>query len=336
MDLLNIPLEQLQSKLDDGPATWVYNVIRGIDRSDVNPRTQIKTMLSAKSFRPTITTPEQAHRWLIILVSDISSRLEEEGVMEGKRRPKTMTMSHRPAGGGGKMRSVPIPLGRPLTKEVLMTLAGGLLKGAESEGKAYPCSGLSLQVAGFEEREVGNMGIAGFLIKGEQAKSANKERAENQQEEDRAVKRRRVDEGIGRFFRNEFEDPEADNFDVLESEEGGDMMEIDVTTADTPTVKLLSSGGQPAGLLVSDPPSYHTYACARCGGEIPMQDQEEHEDWHFAKSLAEEDRAAAMERGAASRNNKKKGNGPPKKGGAKGSKKGTGMEKGQTKLAFGS
>lgn len=343
MDLLNIPLEKLQSKLDDGAATWVYNVIRGIDRSEVNPRTQIKSMLSAKSFRPTINTSGQAHRWLLILVSDISSRLEEEGVMEGQRRPKTMAMSHKPSGGGGKTRSVPIPLGRPLTKDVLMTLAEGLLKGAESEGRAYPCVGLSLQVTGFEERELGNMGIAGFLVKGEQARMVNKERVESQQEEDRVVKRRKVGGGIGRFFRKELEDLD----DAFESEElqeqDGDMVEIEATVGASEN-EVLDDGGQSAGLPAGDLSGHHTYTCSRCSAEVPAQDQEEHEDWHFAKSLADEDRAAARERAATAAaaaasspapGNTKKGSGP-KKGGGKGPKKGTGMEKGQRKLAFGS
>lgn len=277
-------------------------------------------------------------------MSDISSRLEEEGVMEGKRRPKTIAMSHKPSGGGGKTRSVPIPLGRPLTKDVLMALAEGLLKGAESEEKAYPCVGLSLQVTGFEERELGNMGIAGFLVKGEQARMANKERVESQQEEDRVAKRRKVDGGIGRFFRKELEDLDADNFDAFESEElqeqDRDMMEIGATMGGASRNEVLGDGGLSAGL--SDLPGHHTYTCSRCSAEVPAQDQEEHEDWHFAKSLADEDRAAAREAATAAAaasspalGNSKKGSGP-KKGGGKGPKKGTGMEKGQRKLAFGS
>lgn len=261
--------------------------------------------------------------------------------MEGMRRPKTMAMSHRPLGGSGKTRSVPIPLGRPLTKDVLMTLAGGLLKGAESEGKAYPCSGLSLQVGGFEEREVGNMGIAGFLVKGEQAGTATKER--NRQEKDRVAKRRRVDEGIGRFFQKELEDPEADDFDGLGSREDGGMMEIDTITTDIPEVESLMDGGQPAGSSVGGLPSHQAYICSRCGAEILIQGQEEHEDWHFAKSLADEDRVAVRERGAMAAvaplpvsGNSKKGNRPKKGSGGRGSKKGIGMEKGQKKLAFGS
>lgn len=259
-----------------------------------------------------------------------------------------MVMSHRPSGGGGKARSVPVPLGRPLTKDVLMTLAEGLLKGAESEGKAYPCVGLSLQVTGFEERELGNMGIAGFLVKGEQARTANKERVESQQEEDRATKRRKFDGGIGRFFRKELEDLDANNFDALESEglreQDGDMMEIEVTMDSVSRNEVLDNGGQPAG-LPGGLLGHHTYKCSRCSAEVLVQDQE-HEDWHFAKSLADEDRAAARERVAAAAaaaaeaasspalRNSKKGSG--QKGSGKGSKKGAGMEKGQRKLEFGS
>ncbi|KAJ0288552.1 hypothetical protein COL940_001930 [Colletotrichum noveboracense] len=62
-ELLPIPLDQMKAKLKHETGTWVYNTIRGIDNSEVNSRTQIKSMLSAKSFRPYINTPEQAVTW---------------------------------------------------------------------------------------------------------------------------------------------------------------------------------------------------------------------------------------------------------------------------------
>ncbi|KAI8154528.1 N-acetyltransferase eso1 [Colletotrichum sp. SAR 10_70] len=62
-ELLPIPLDQMKAKLGHETGTWVYNTIRGIDNSEVNSRTQIKSMLSAKSFRPYINTPEQAVTW---------------------------------------------------------------------------------------------------------------------------------------------------------------------------------------------------------------------------------------------------------------------------------
>ncbi|KAK3364945.1 hypothetical protein B0T24DRAFT_712334 [Lasiosphaeria ovina] len=59
-DLLAIPVEQLKRNLGDDTGVWVYNTIRGVDPSEVNSRTQLKSMLSAKSFRPSINTLDQA------------------------------------------------------------------------------------------------------------------------------------------------------------------------------------------------------------------------------------------------------------------------------------
>jgi len=97
-DLLPVSVERLKHKLGEETGTWVYNVIRGVDTTEVNSRTQIKSMLSAKSFRPFINTPEQAIRWLRIFSADIYSRLVEEGVLENKRRPKTINLHHRQGG----------------------------------------------------------------------------------------------------------------------------------------------------------------------------------------------------------------------------------------------
>jgi DNA polymerase eta len=38
-DLLKVSLEQFRAKLNDDTATWLYGIIRGEDRSEVNPRT---------------------------------------------------------------------------------------------------------------------------------------------------------------------------------------------------------------------------------------------------------------------------------------------------------
>ena len=73
-ELLDQPLAVLRQKLGDDTGTRVYQLIRGIDHSEVNPRTVLKSMLSAKSFRPTINTEDQAVRWLRIFVADIYSR----------------------------------------------------------------------------------------------------------------------------------------------------------------------------------------------------------------------------------------------------------------------
>jgi DNA polymerase eta len=168
-DLMEQPLEQLK-KLGDDTGSWLYNTIRGEDNSEVNPRTQIKSMLSAKSFRPAINSFEQGVRWLRIFAADIFSRCVEEGVLENKRRPKTINLHHR-QGAQVRSRQAPLPLGKPLSEVILFDLAKNLLAQVVVDGRAWPCVNLSLSVGGFEDGITNNKGIGGFLVRGEEAKA---------------------------------------------------------------------------------------------------------------------------------------------------------------------
>ncbi|KAI6855539.1 DNA/RNA polymerase [Hortaea werneckii] len=209
-DLLPHSLETLKKHLGDDTGSWLYATLRGDDSSEVNPRTQIKSMLSAKSFRPSINDATTATKWLRIFVSDIFSRLVEEGVLENKRRPKTMNLHHR-CGQATRSKSTPIPLGRKITEDGLLELAKGLLAQVVVDGRAWPCANLSLSVGGFEEGVSGNKGIGGFLVHGEEARALREsddgKRGDSAVgEEMRSNKRRKVGGsdavggGIARFF----------------------------------------------------------------------------------------------------------------------------------------
>ncbi|KAF2867445.1 hypothetical protein BDV95DRAFT_444649, partial [Massariosphaeria phaeospora] len=198
-ELLKQPLEQLK-KLGDDTGTWLYSVIRGEDNSDVNPRTQIKSMLSAKSFRPAINTFEQGVRWLRIFVADIFSRCVEEGVLENKRRPKTINLHHR-QGAQTRSRQSPIPQGKPLSEAMLFDLAKNLLAQVVVDGRAWPCANLSLSVGGFEDGITNNKGIGGFLVRGDAAKSMlSSGRPSMSGSEPPAKRRRRTKGSIKNFF----------------------------------------------------------------------------------------------------------------------------------------
>ncbi|KAI9756291.1 MAG: DNA-directed DNA polymerase eta rad30 [Lichina confinis] len=167
-ELLKVPIEQLKRKLGNETGTWVYQTVRGVDQSEVNPRTQIKSMLSAKSFRPTISSAEQAERWLRIFAADIFARLVEEGVLDNRRRPRTINLQHRHLG-QTKARSCAIPTGRTIDEVVLFDLARTLLRHIIAEGGVWPCANLSLSVAGFEDGITGNRKIGQFLVTGKEA-----------------------------------------------------------------------------------------------------------------------------------------------------------------------
>lgn len=204
-DLLEMPLEQLQ-RLGDGTGIWLYDIIRGNDTSEVNSRLQIKSMLSAKSFRPSINTFDQAVRWLRIFSADIFSRCVEEGVLENKRRPKTITLHHRQGAQTRSKQSI-IPQAKTFSEEMLFVLAKGLLAQVVVDGRAWPCANLSLSVGGFEDGITGNKGIGSFLVRGEEAKAmfaGERDSSATRTEKPSSIppsKKRKLDEGgIQRFF----------------------------------------------------------------------------------------------------------------------------------------
>lgn len=397
--LLKVPLEQLK-KLGDDTGTWLYETIRGEDSSEVNPRTQIKSMLSAKSFRPSINSFEQAVRWVRIFVADIFSRCVEEGVLENKRRPKTMSLQHR-QGGTTKRRSCPIPQGKPLSETMLFDLAKNLLAQIVVDGRAWPCANLSLNVAGFEDGVTGNKGIGGFLVRGPEASalvSAGRSSLDSGTEPPPAKRRKKGN--IASFFGPR--DEKKKDFDAAravlkahrestlaeeeeESEEESNdhgvaienMQENDLEAdpeddpwryhrGETPDQQTRSdeifNGGTPPSAQIAHhtrPPQANepaetpchkpprvkvhqtidTFFCARCNAHLPVVEEVEHTDFHFAMDLSKEMRQEArtstslMSAGRTGSNEKKVSKGRGRPPGNEGGKA-VGTGRGQAKLAF--
>ncbi|KIW17220.1 hypothetical protein PV08_04411 [Exophiala spinifera] len=337
-ELLKIPIEQLKSKLGEETGTWLYGIIRGEDHSEVSSRTQIKSMLSAKSFRPSINTTDQANKWLRIFAADIYSRLVEEGVLENKRRPKTITLHHR-QGGQTKSKQLPIPSGKKIDETILFELAKTLLGQVIMEGRAWPCANLSLSVGGFEEGVAGNKGIDTFLLKGEEAKAAidtppRSNTTTPNLEHSRPQKRRRVNDGpnITRFFARGESTEEAN-----ESAEE-DMIAQEHQLEETEDSNEVRRDEGPDRRLA---PAMHerdiaTYFCQQCQKPINESDRGEHEDWHFAKQLQAQE-APIVSEPTNSRPPGSVQTSRTKRGGTGSSSRGRGSkpQKGQSRLAFG-
>ncbi|KKK15436.1 hypothetical protein ARAM_005363 [Aspergillus rambellii] len=328
-DLLQVPLEHFRAKLDDDTASWLYGIIRGDDRSEVNPRTQIKSMLSAKSFRPSINSVEQGEKWLRIFAADIFGRLIEDGVLENKRRPKTITLHHR-QGSQVRSRQFPIPGSSPIDEALLFDLGKSLLRQVAGDGTAWPCANLSLSVGGFKDGVTKNKAIDNFLLRGDQAKSAGFSGQLHPPEElpiaqQPSEKRRKLDDsGIMRFFNKPFAFNDRDYSPELGLPEPtgdgepkiGDFHSSDIVSREDPTEQALLS----------------TLACPRCGKTIWQDEEDEHNDWHFAKDLETRERQAA-------RSSQQHPHLPPKTSAsnsrAKVSRGRDKPEKGQTRLTFG-
>lgn len=337
-EVLDVPLDQMKAKLGDDTGLWLYNTVRGVDTSEVNSRTQIKSMLSAKSFRPTISTPDQAARWLRIFVADIHARLVEEGVLDNKRRPRTINLHHRTAG-QTRSRQGPIPQGKTLDEEVLFRLARELLGQIIADGKVWPCANLSLSVGGFEDGVKGNMGIGAFLVKGGAEPGSPRSTSPDIKaaSEDRPSKKPRTDDGgIHRFFARKppLDDSAAnDRLDATGGEKGVD--DRNRTTPDAETGAEAQRPERPvAGQTHAERQLTVTgFFCSRCKASLDGPDSlQNHEDWHMAKDLDEEERVrpAFADRPPASRGSIQKGTGASSRRGRGGK-----PEQGQRKLNFG-
>lgn len=294
-ELCGITVEQMKQKLGEETGLWVYNTIRGSDLSEVNARTQIKSMLSAKSFRPTIKGPEQAKRWLRIFSADIYARLVEEGVVENRRRPRSIILHHRYGGQSqgrqeSRSRGEAIPSGRKLDEELLFRLATELLSQLDSEPRIWPCANLSLSVSGFEEGVKGNMGIGSFLVKGEEAEFLRRSHTESRPspaETDIGKKKRRIDDGgIRRFFGQSLAGAESSPKMLPRG-----LCKYEDVPADEATVhEDLNSGLDRAD--VNDDGSESTiFTCTKCHLSFKEAvELQSHTDWHMAKDLQDEER----------------------------------------------
>ncbi|CAG8245216.1 unnamed protein product [Penicillium olsonii] len=309
-ELLNVPLEQLRTKLDDHTASWLYGIIRGDDRSEVNPRTQIKSMLSAKSFRPSINSLDQADKWLHIFAADIYGRLVEDGVLENRRRPRVITLHHRTT--QFRSRQIPIPKSTTIDEAMLFDLAKTLLRQIVADGQAWPCSNLSLSVSSFEEGVSNNRAIEGFLVRGDQAKALShvaRPRATDNitNEQPPAEKKRRLDGNkIRQFFGNPSDDAVGEAQGTPQSHIGTISEEVDIPQ----------------------------YTCPRCSTSVSEYEKEEHDDWHFAKDLAQQDREQSRSsQPVPPPKTNPRGATPRGRGGRGGGSRGK-PEKGQMRLAF--
>lgn len=143
----------------------MYNIIRGVDRSPVTPRMAIKSMLSAKSFRPPSLPRDfkAALAWVRLFVADIQGRIDEEDTVI-IRRPKVMAITFTNKG-GSRSKQMPLINTGGSIRESMDRTAEKLLREvtADGSGNVWPCIRLSIDVSNFEDREVGSRDIGTFF-----------------------------------------------------------------------------------------------------------------------------------------------------------------------------
>lgn len=174
-------------------ASAVYRLLRGIDDSAITPRSKPKQLSAGKSFSTkTCATFRDACQWLRMLCAEIDGRMSEDVALFA-RVPSTISLHYARDGGSGRgvwhSKSAQLQRSSVAAGGWLMAQAVDLLRGACADegvslvkssvapateeaasaetpewarwkGSFFPCSHLSLSVAGFMDLHAGTAGSA--------------------------------------------------------------------------------------------------------------------------------------------------------------------------------
>ncbi|ORX38540.1 hypothetical protein BD324DRAFT_621278 [Kockovaella imperatae] len=172
-DMLTVPLEDMQKRFGE-ESIWVYNILRGIDHSEVTARVATKSMLASKNVRPSVTTPEQGHHWLQVLAGELNVRLRDARDISPGLWPKTLVLSHRTGIEASKSRQTAFPFTRNLSTEYILKYARKLwdeVTQPMNKGN-MKLNNIALAFSGLERLEDGQKGIENFFNPNNNAKAA--------------------------------------------------------------------------------------------------------------------------------------------------------------------
>ncbi|GAA5820482.1 hypothetical protein JCM3770_005545 [Rhodotorula araucariae] len=182
-DLLRFTLPELKAKLGDASGTWLWEIVRGLDYTEVDTKTQVKSMLSSKNFRPSIGKYGEVMHWLNILATELHLRLLDARDTSPGLWPKTITFTHRSPSFIIRSHQAPFPFTSSLSIAYILRAAEKLLRvalgpspssssgGPAPESPVGPYSNIQLSFSGLERLEDGQRGIEGFFVP-QQARAA--------------------------------------------------------------------------------------------------------------------------------------------------------------------
>ncbi|KAI8445698.1 hypothetical protein BY996DRAFT_6434541 [Phakopsora pachyrhizi] len=273
-EVWSLSLNQLQDGLGEEDGSWVWDIVRGIDKSEVEPKTLVKSMMSSKNFRPSISTWGEGIHWLRIFSVDLYARLSEAREVTPELWPKTIVMHKRDSDFNSSAKQIAFPYTSKLTQDYIFSFGQRLLqefatKGSNSKSfEIGKISNLGLAFHTLERREAGQRGIEGFLKNSNHEKSSLRHKVEGSDVE---------------------ESPKGQREEEIKEDEGDDD--------DDDEGKLGSFECERCKKVLRVPGTLEDRECELEKLKI------EHSDQHFARDLLKEER---MENRAKVKNRRKK------------------------------
>ncbi|KAK5721143.1 N-acetyltransferase eso1 [Elasticomyces elasticus] len=243
----------MQSKLGSETGLWLHNVIRGSEHSEVTARVQIQTMLSQKTFLPSVDGLQQASKWLRIFAAELYERVLELDTPTVRRRPQTLAVNHHINGRFGPTRSqqTVVPGGASFSADLLYTIAFNKLRDITSEESSWPCAALGVSLSNFAELETQSASIKSFFSPQSEDSFARSHQGSTK----RRLSDVLSDSGVKKRFMEASQPIETD-----------------------------SNAEHPHAANEPDMPT-DTYLCPSCSKVIAALQVLEHLDWHVATEL---------------------------------------------------
>ncbi|KAJ8496607.1 hypothetical protein ONZ51_g996 [Trametes cubensis] len=164
-DLLTINLEEMQRKFGED-SIWVYEILRGIDRSEVKEKPAVtKSMLASKNLPRPITNASQGYHWIRVLAAELALRLNEAREDNTALWPKTIVLHIRQGYETFRSKQTPFPFTKNVTVDVIASFGDKLWKELVGTGSSTPfkITNVQLSFSGIGTMESGQRRIEGFL-----------------------------------------------------------------------------------------------------------------------------------------------------------------------------
>ncbi|KAI0029393.1 DNA/RNA polymerase [Vararia minispora EC-137] len=160
--------DDIQRRFGD-ESIWIYEIFRGIDRSEVKEKAALnKSMLAAKNLPQPIMKTSDGPSWLRVLAAELVMRLNDIREELPLTWPKTIVLSARKSYTDGKRKQCPFPFANPLTADFVASLAEKLWKEIMGADDSIPLNVrfISLGFTGVDAGEAGQRSLEGFFHQG--------------------------------------------------------------------------------------------------------------------------------------------------------------------------
>ncbi|KAI0073880.1 DNA/RNA polymerase [Panus rudis PR-1116 ss-1] len=167
-DLLTVGLEEMQRRFGED-SIWVYEIVRGIDRSEVKEKPPVtKSMAASKNLPHPITKPSEGPHWIRVMAAELALRLKDAREVMPNLWPKTIVLSVRRGWSASRSKQAPFPFTRDPNIDVISAAGDKLWKelvGHQDSPQAAPLNitHVSLSFSGVASMEMGQRSIEGFL-----------------------------------------------------------------------------------------------------------------------------------------------------------------------------